>query len=254
MPEIAKPPVNEIRADPSFARSNPIRYRPFEGSRDIYPAKPPFVNAFRDIELLGSGKTLVAGNLRNRYFVGRLTRNGEWDRTFGRSRTGKVVTEIRDATGRACVCADASGMTRDSKGRILLSGSRYPNGRPRTLDVLRYKANGYPDRSFGRNGRVTLDVNQYLTVRRIAAHPNGTVFVAAWLGLLTNQKFAVFAFRPDGTPLRSFFNNGRYVAPIGDTSTAEDIMIDRQGRLVVSGGTFKDGDASFVIKRFRVGQ
>jgi uncharacterized delta-60 repeat protein len=251
MPEILGPPENSIEFDPSFAP----RSEPFPHSTEIYPSRPPFWNAFRQIELLGSGKTLVAGNLRNRYFVGRLTRTGEWDRTFGINKTGKVVTEIPNSKGKACFCAVGSGMARDSKGRIYQTGWSFPDYKDaRTINLLRFRPNGLPDRSFGRAGKAKLTVNQFIRVRRMAVHPNGTIFVAAWLGYQSAQKFAVFAFRPDGRPLRSFFHKGRYISPIGEISTAEDILIDRQGRLVVSGGTFKDGDASFVIKRFRVGQ
>jgi uncharacterized delta-60 repeat protein len=244
------PGGGSLAFDPNFARGTFLG----AGSVEIFPRKWPFKNSFSEIELLGSGKILVAGNLRNRFFVGRLTKWGQWDRTFGGFHNGKVVSEIRNDKGRDCLCSVGFGMDRDRKGRIVQVGWSFPDGTQRTMNLFRYRPNGRPDRSFGWRGRVKLKLNQYVTVRRVVVHPSGKIFVAAWLGEQTSEKFAVFAFRPDGRPLRSFFHKGRYISPIGEISTAEDILIDRCGRLVVSGGTFKNGDASFVIKRFRVGR
>lgn len=222
------------------------------------PDKRPLFSGFSQVKRLGSGKILVGGYSRNRLFAGRLTKSGRWDRTFGQAKRGFTVTTKRGPRGEPCLCDVVTGMDIDRKNRIVLAGYSFPKlanvHRQHFVSVVRLRPNGLIDRSFGRSGRVDVNVGQHVTVRRVAVHPTGRIFVSAWLGLRENARFAVFAFKGNGSPDRAFFKNGRYVSKVGHTATAEDMLIDSNGRLVVSGGTNLDDDASFVLKAFTIGR
>lgn len=224
------------------------------GVTRLYSPRWPWYSGIRGLVRLKSGKILVGGDSLNRFMVGRLTAGGLWDKTFGAS-NGRTLVNLKNTKGNPCFCAVGYAMAKDRKGRIYLSGWSSPDGTfsgQRILSVLRFGPNGKLDRTFGRNGRTSIDVGETVSVTSMSVHPNGSVFVTGEMGFRVDPRFAVFAFRSSGRVDRSFFGNGRYVTRIGKYSTATDSLIDNQGRLVVSGGTDRDGDASFVIKRFIV--
>lgn len=235
------------RIDRSFAAN---------GTVAVNPEKWPTWSGFYEMKRLRSGKILVGGDIRNRLMVGRLTRDGKWDRRFGKGRSGKTVVQFKDTNGKPCFCSVGRGMNTDRKGRIVLAGYSFPRIEKRRsqveLDLLRFRPDGRPDRSFGRGGKVRINLGRRIDVQEVVVHPRtGRIYVSAWFGYGA-PKFAVFAFKPNGKPDRSFFHKGRYVTKIGDISNAQEIQVDPQGRLIVSGGTTIDGEGAFVIKRFRV--
>lgn len=224
------------------------------GAVRVYSPRWPWYSGIRGLIRLKSGKILVGGDSLNRFMIGRLTARGLWDKTFGAG-TGRTTVNLKNTKGKPCYCAIGYAMAKDRKGRIYLSGWSSPDGSfkgQRILNVLRFRPNGKLDRAFGKNGRTAIDVGETISVTSMSVHPNGTIFVTGEMGYRVDPRFAVFAFRPSGRVDRSFFGNGLYVSRIGKYSTATDSLIDNKGRLVVSGGTDRNGDASFVIKRFIV--
>lgn len=99
--------------------------------------------------VLGSGKIVVVGDLSRAggghgdLYVARLKANGALDPTFGGG-DGVVVT---DAGGDETL----SGARRTSGGKIVVGGETTTNQESRFL-VVRFKANGNPDPTFGANG------------------------------------------------------------------------------------------------------
>lgn len=224
------------------------------GSVRLYSPRWPWYSGIRGMIRLKSGKILVGGDSLNRFMVGRLTPGGLWDKTFGTG-NGRTLVNLKNTKGKPCYCAVGYALAKDRKGRIYLSGWSSPDGsfkKQRMLNVLRFRPNGKIDRTFGKNGRTAIDVGETISVTSMSIHPNGKIYVTGEMGYRVDPRFAVFAFRSSGRVDRSFFNNGRYISRIGKYSTATDSLIDNKGRLVVSGGTDRDGDASFVVKRFIV--
>jgi hypothetical protein len=71
---------------------------------------------------------------------------------------------------------------------------------------------------------------------------------------VSESKFMLLRFLPDGRPDRSFFGNGRYVRSVRDVSTAEKVLIDSKGCAVVAGGSAEDGTGHFLVRRFLLGR
>lgn len=121
-----------------------------DGGRYLVPARrKDGYTAFGAVEALAGGKLLVAGYLRGRLTVLRLTAAGAPDPGFGNG--DGMITVAPAGTEPNCCVATARLLI--SGGRILVMG-RVQRGGVRPLLLARLKSNGELDRSFGQRGRV----------------------------------------------------------------------------------------------------
>jgi len=230
-----------------FEAFGELRLEP--GVRHFIPAKPPRFSSVSKVMRYRSGKVLVGGYDRNRFFLSKLDSSGRPWKRFGNAAPGKSVLHFG---GRNCRCVVTGGdFALDKRGRIVQVGfSDYPRGQQTTIALARYKTNGHLDKRFGRRGFSRVTVRPRAYSRAIAIQRNGKIVVAAWKGGPGFSKFLVLRFLASGKPDRKFFNRGRYTADIGIDSTADKVLIDMKGRIVVAGGAAINNEGSFVIKRF----
>jgi uncharacterized delta-60 repeat protein len=202
----------------------------------------------RDINLTSSGKILVSGTYyassqRQGGFFARIKPNGTLDKSL---RGDRRTHTIRRGIVKLLPERGNKGSFRDIRplagGKVLVGG--FIRGR---FMAARYEKDGSLDRSFGRNGVSTFDldgdpackcsfgmamVRDYKKRILIAGdiHP-GDEF-DPW-------QIKVIRLHPNGRLDRSFGKNGVASLPKTMDSNARAIAVQRDGRIVVA-GEFKD--------------
>ena len=133
-----------------------------------------------------------------------------------------------------------------SDGKVLVAG-RSAFG---VAAVARLNVDGSPDASFGAGGIFSFP--QMRIVYGLALQADGKIVMA---GLNPGSGFAHFAvgrLTPDGALDRAFSGDGVLVQEMGHYSSANDVAVQRDGKIVVCGsrmgGLFLDDD--FVIARY----
>jgi len=228
---------------------------PVPGIRGLAAKGDPPFSSYTGLKVLKSGKILAGGHKNNRLIVTRMTGNGKLDPTFGpwklRFKKENRGSTIANFGGKKCRCANNGDIATDNKGRIYQVGvSSYPyTDRIATLVVVRYLYNGAIDRSFGKNGFARIIRNPWMRATSIAVQKNGRIVVAARYGYDSKPRFMLARFMPNGKLDRSFFHNGVFTQTIGDASTAEKVLIDRQGRILVAGGFLTGNTGNFLLER-----
>lgn len=182
------------------------------------------------------GKLYAAGYANGNFMLARLRYDGLLDRGFG---AGGVV-RVEAAARRACRCSRGEGLASDRRGRLLVSGSVLSRhrGAPRAVAVARFRQDGALDRSFGQDGIARRRVETVTSGGPFAIGPDGRIIVAgsAARGDNAPNRLTLVAFEPNGRPDRSFFGDGVFKAGFGAfSSRANNLLIDRLGRVVVAG-------------------
>ena len=183
-------------------------------------------------KIVAAGWVVVPPRTGSAFAIARYTRAGKLDRTFGRN--GKVVTSFG---------ASAYGVANQRGGRIVVAGAGA---------LVRYTRRGTLDRSFGRDGKVRTRVGAYSTGLAVVIQPDAKIVVAG-AGRATRSKtgFAVARYAADGTLDRSFGNRGQVVTQVGEFDTeAVGVVMQADGKLVLAGNAFVDGDAGFALVRY----
>jgi uncharacterized delta-60 repeat protein len=229
----------EGHLDRSFGHGGQIAFRipPFPRSRGH--AGDGSSNTFTAVQVLPSGKILLAGYLLGRLSLARLLPNGRHDKSFGDG-DGKVSLEI----GRPYFCcAEWASMAVQSDGRILLAGvlERHDIFH---LALARFRPNGTLDPSFGKGG--LLEERAALRMHRprdLAVQEDGRIIVTGigkpGLGL----SFRTMRLLPDGTPDQSFGSGGLQLLNPGVDSAAYAALTQGNGRVVTAGSLLlQNGD------------
>ena len=94
-------------------------------------------------------------------------------------------------------------------------------------------ASGDLDPSFGSTGWLELDVYKYPEGTGLAIQDDGKILVS--IGSLASDLFAVARFLPDGTPDPSFGDHGYVRTDLWQRSSAEDLLLQPDGAIVVAG-------------------
>ncbi len=195
------------------------------------------------------GKLLVGGD-SNRgsnqtgldFALVRYTQTGAVDTTFGTA--GVVLTPIAANGGRDSISALAIQAV-DGEDRIVAAGGEGD------FTIVRYRANGALDTTFGSGGKVAnLFGSTIGAARAIAVTPAGAIAVAGH-----SQHDIALAQLTDEGALDPFFGSaGKVITPVTATNwdEAQAIAIDTAGKLVVAGWAY-DGASSagnFVLARY----
>lgn len=221
-----------------------------KGYAGFAPDKPPH-GGFSRIKTVGKGKILAAGFFEWKPMIARFLRNGHLDKSFGSRKTpGRAITPL---IGK-CRCAVTWGARFDSKGRIVMAGWAFPGRKIQDrLWVARFLPNGRPDLSFGHNGKVIRKVDLRVEVGDLIIQRNGKIVVSAMEGFLERSSLALYRFNQDGGRDLSFFNDGKLVQRLGETTSGLSTTLDRKGRLLIAGGVLRNGQGHMLLERFRNG-
>jgi uncharacterized delta-60 repeat protein len=169
--------------------------------------------------------------------------SGELDTSFGHD--GKVTTGFASRTSFARAVAI------QADGRIVAVGAAGPGYGVRFV-LARYTRKGNLDRSFGGDGRVSLDFRRGQTqAYDVAIQANGKIVVVG----RDPFKFAVARLKPDGTLDRSFGSDGKVTTGFaGSGAEARAVAIQGDGKIVVAGANYPGcggDDSAFALARYR---
>lgn len=164
--------------------------------------------------VVGAGGCGVSPGVR----VERFTQWGVSDPTFG---TGGVTTI------NAAWYPQNFSIAVQGDQKILLAGGANP--------MVRLKANGTADTSFGPNGIST--TNSGITIKDIRALSSGKILAAGYASNGTNLDFAAVRFNSNGSLDRSFGTRGKTLVDFaGMNDVAFGMAVDSAGKIIISGG------------------
>lgn len=237
------------KLDTSFGAGGVVK-SDFGGSPDIGSA----------IAVQPDGKIVIAGcqgflacklpdGNPQKIVIARYLNSGKLDTGFGSG--GKVVTEAGDGA------SGAAALLLQEDGKIVVAGSTVTclvpgpasNACGWGIFILRYLANGSPDRLFGVNGKVIASPVGFgvaaLFGNTAALQPDGKIIVA---GAVCNTRpftagcpydFAVLRYLPSGVPDTSFGGDGLVISDFaGGTDLANAVVVQPDGKIVAGG--FRD--------------
>lgn len=189
----------------------------------------------------------------HRFAVARYHWNGDLVRDFGGD--GMVLTSFPgtdDAVGRAIAFVPT-----DDGFRIVVGGDVGLEG-GRRFALARYRSDGHLDGDFDGDGRVTTDF-PYSSTESISdlkvVNVAGEIRIVAAGRAFSDDlyRIALARYRWDGNLDPTFGNGGQVVidVPGNDSSAAEALVVDDEGRVIVSGyARDAGGNDRFMVARF----
>jgi len=183
--------------------------------------------------LQADGKIVLAGDSNFRVAVVRLQTNGSLDASFeGDGR--KLFSWGPIGRAQAVVVAP--------NGKILVGGFSGPEGG--NIQVARLNPNGLLDKTFGDQGKATVDFGGDDFGLALARQANGRILVA---GRSTVAGAVVARLRSTGALDPDFDGDGRVSLPGGGSASAVLVQPDRN--IVVAGNA--SGSAAMIVTRLR---
>jgi uncharacterized delta-60 repeat protein len=202
-----------------------------------------------DLALQGDGKIVVAGSTldsaeTNCYTaVARLTSAGALDTTF--SGDGKQTVNFG---GTTCF-SNNGGVAIDGNGRIVLGGYK-ATATDRYFTVARLTSAGALDTSFSGTGKKITNVTGDGEVGSVVRVAGTRILLAGRTNFAGTQDFALVRYNDNGTLDTSFSGDGLAFFDFqGDFDVARGMAIDANGKYVLVGQIFKDGQSDFGVMR-----
>jgi uncharacterized delta-60 repeat protein len=206
-----------------------------------------------DVAVQRDGKIVTVGNHISRVdrqlamAVSRYLPNGTLDPSF--SKDGRVSISFRGGHENGYAVA----LQRDRK--ILVAGNADHYGVD--LAFARLRPNGTLDRSFSRDGRqsVPFGLNRVNRVRSLAVQRNGWIVAAGESRVLPRyepSRIALVRLKANGALDRRF--GKRRTSPTPHGGYARALALQPDGRIVVAGLAYEDGDyttSSWALLRYR---
>ncbi len=194
----------------------------------------------------GNGKTVVAGYNQigpgnpGDFAVARYNPDGSLDTAF--NGTGKATTDFGNSDDRG------NGVAIQPNGKIVVVGTSDYVNEP-GMAIVRYRADGLLDPSFGGDGMVTTPL-QYSHGRAVALQPDNRILVAGE----SNNSFVLVRLDSDGSLDSTFGTNGIATttvdSTIGDQPTVRGIDIRPDGKIVIAGGLNNVDTWEFAVLRY----
>ncbi|MEI7492519.1 MAG: hypothetical protein WCK92_14055 [Bacteroidota bacterium] len=195
------------------------------------------------ILLFSNNKILVSGSAyngqHNDFAMLKFLPQGIIDTTFGTN--GMFLMHARGGSDIA------SSMALQPDGKIIVVGSS-SDGNYDAFALARFKPEGVPDPSFGKNGMVVTDVRYGDDrINDVAIQPDGKIVVAG----SSNTKLGAARYLANGELDRSFGNNGITLTSVNDCEDiASAIVLQGDGKIVVAGSSFNGESFDFALVRY----
>jgi uncharacterized delta-60 repeat protein len=179
-----------------------------------------------------NGKVVVVGESAGKAVLRRYDRRGRLDPSFGH-------------LGQSSV-AFAALLLIQNGGKILAAGTSFRRGGS-GFALARYNANGTPDSTFGKTGKVVISFEDALgsigsMLHAIALQPDGKIVAA---GEAASSDFALARLAPDGALDPDFGDGGKVVTDFGVKGGCEDcyhsddrafaVAVQSDGKIVAAG-------------------
>ena len=197
---------------------------------------------------LPGNKLLATGNYKkNGRFVPHITRynaDGSIDNSFASNGTG-----IADDTTSISIFS----AVQQTDGKVIVCGDYY-NGTGYNFRLVRFKADGSVDSSFGSNGRVNTAVGNGSSDnigRNILLQPDGKIILAGNTYINGNSDFIVLRYKTNGVLDSSYGTNGMTVTAIGNQSdNAYAIAMQQDGKVIHVGDHYDGTLWSLAVLRY----
>lgn len=191
----------------------------------------------KSITIDSSGRIVVAGtatiNGKRDFAVVRYKVDGSLDTSFGTG--GKITTDCGGGDD------DGKSLKIDVSGNILVAGTAVINGK-RDFTIVRYKADGSLDTSFGTGGKVTIDCGGDDDARTIEIDGSGKILIGGSININGSTDSAIVRLNANGTLDTSFGVGGKLIKDYGGNDEINSIAIDASGQLVLAGVTYNTGN------------
>jgi uncharacterized delta-60 repeat protein len=204
------------------------------------------------VALQPDGKIVVSGT---RWVLARFLPDGSIDPGFG---DGGVQERAPFPSGPGSASVYANDLQLEPDGKIVVAGSG-GGGQQYAFGVARYLPDGSLDSGFGNGGGAHVRLEHYSDIgdygTALALQPNGRMVVAGTADFRGgNPRFGLARFTRGGSLDNSFAEDGRITTGFRTTDgtttytsgSAEDVAIQRDGKIVVVGTTGRD----FAIARY----
>lgn len=225
------------KPDSSFGINGKIT-TDFYGKRDYIN----FVSIQPDNKILVIGTAFDSGGEQSKIALARYNTDGSLDNIFGSG--GKIGTRAN-----ASEFDNGSSLILQPNGKIVAIGYSYTNS-DYDFVLIRYKANGNVDSSFGTKGFTFTDFKDFDIAKAAAVQRNGKIVVAGYSDFF-NSVIDLARYTKNGLLDSSFGTNGKVVTSIGGFSDkVNSIAIQPDNKIVVSGSSYNGSDNDFVLIRY----
>lgn len=137
----------------------------------------------------------------------------------------------------------------ESDGKIVIAGSYY-NGNNGDFLIARYDSTGAPDTTFGGDGIVTTPINNWDRAQDLVLQSDGKIIAVGSSSNGSNDDFTLVRYNTDGTLDTTFGGDGIVTTDFGSYDSAYAVMIDDDGKIVVTGSANNSTDGDFAIARY----
>lgn len=186
------------------------------------------------VAIQSDGKIVVGGMYgiggTNGALLVRCTANGAPDNSFG---TAGIVENDLSADEVEYIRSIAI----QTDGKIVATGWSGAGITSSKIFLLRYLTNGFPDGTFGTGGSVITQfpTSTYDRAHAVAIQTNGRILVAGSAGIDSTSSVVVARYLTNGSLDNSFSGDGFVTTSIGAGSIANDIKIQSDGKIVITG-------------------
>ena len=227
------------------------RYLP-DGSLDMtfgVGGKAAFPYYARGVALQANGAIVVVGGTESinsaDFVVTRYLTNGTLDTSF--SNDGVLLTDFGGNETAYDVAVQGNG-------RIVVVGGTFED-----IAIASYTTTGALDTSFDGDGKILrrFNTNRAETAHAVAIQSDGRIVVAGqtWVTysyISSNHDFFVLRLNSNGTMDSSFAGNGYINTNFGKVDDAQDLLIQPDGRIVVSGSAQVNFKEHLAVARYNV--
>ena len=199
-----------------------------------------FIQADGKYLVAGTSLTAVGGVFSSDILLARFNTDGTLDTTF--SSDGKVLTDISSDDV-------ATSLAIQSDGKFIVAGRSY-NGTDDDLTIVRYNTDGSIDSSFNSDGVFTLSLTSRQYSASIALQSDGKIVAGVTSEVSGQNAVTVVRINADGALDTGFGTSGKVSTIFGNSSEANSIAIQGDGKIVVAGVSCNGADYDFAVARF----
>jgi uncharacterized delta-60 repeat protein len=204
-----------------------------------------------DLAIQSNGKIVVSGFSQDRLAIARLFADGRLDSSF--SADGKTVLDGLSEW--------SSGLALQPDGKIVASGGT-PSQHGTVFLLVRYKRDGYRDRTFSKDGIRKIDIRGPYAENPpeldigtdVAVQADGKLIEVGVTGDAAsgNQWFGLARIRPGGRTDPSFGGDGQVVTRFEGLDWAKAMALQDDGSIVVAGTAIdlSSFSADFLVARY----
>jgi uncharacterized delta-60 repeat protein/LPXTG-motif cell wall-anchored protein len=192
-----------------------------------------------DGKILLVGHSEVTGSID--FAAVRFNTDGTLDNTFGTA--GKVTADIGNNSSDQVMSAILQ-----TDGKILIVGSSRVNNEW-DFAIARFNTDGTLDNTFGTAGKTTTDLGTDDWGHSVAVQTDGKIVLAGYSWMTDHNDFAVLRYHTNGT-LDNTFGTGGKVTTFIESSEAYSVMLQADGKILVSGVSYNNSTSYFAVVRY----